>query len=188
MKSVRRTLGLALLTLVIFGIAYPVIMVLLATFIAPNASQGRPVYQEDRLIGYEEIGQAFNSPFYFWSRPSAVAYDASASGGSNLGPTNPRFLRLVQERIDTLMAHHSGLKRKDIPVDLVTASGSGLDPNISKQAALIQVSRIAKNRALSNGKLVNLVDRLTEEPLFGLLGPGEYVNVLKLNIELDKMK
>lgn len=188
MKSIRRTLGLALLTMLIFGMAYPAAMVGLANLISPEASQGNPIYKNDKLIGYEQIGQSFNSSKYFWSRPSAVVYDASATGGSNLGPTNPDFLKLVQYRIDTLMAYHPGLKKEEIPVDLVTASGSGLDPNISKQGAMIQINRIAENRGIAPDKLIKLVEEQTEEPLLGLLGPGGYVNVLKLNIELDKLK
>lgn len=187
MKSLQRTLGLALVTMLLFGIGYPLAMVGIDNIIAPEASKGNPVYIKDKLVGFEQIGQTFNSPSYFWSRPSAVGYDASGTGGSNLGPTNPDFLNLVQDRIDTLLAYHPGLSKKDIPVDLVTASGSGLDPNISKEAALIQVNRVAKIRGLKAEQLRSLVEENTEKPLLGLLGPGNYVNVLKLNIELDNL-
>ena len=149
MITIRRTLGLALLTMFIFGIAYPVVMIGIAKIIAPEACQGNPIYKNKMLVGYAQIGQSFNSSKYFWSRPSAVSYDASATVGSNLGPTNPDFLQLVENRIDTLLAHHPGLSKEEIPVDLVTASSSGLDPNFSREAALIQVKGIAATRGLS---------------------------------------
>jgi len=187
MKSIRRTLGLALLTMLIFGIAYPAAMVGLASIIAPEASKGNPIYKNDQLIGFEQIGQSFTSSKYFWSRPSAVGYDASGTGGSNLGPTNPDFLKLVQSRIDTLLAYHPTLSTEEIPVDLVTASGSGLDPNISKAAALIQVNRIAAKRGISIKKLEQLIEENTEKELWGLFGPGNYVNVLQLNLKLDTL-
>lgn len=187
MKTIRRTLGLAFLTMLLFGITYPAAMIGIATIVAPEASKGNPIYQNDRLVGFAQIGQSFNSSKYFWSRPSAVDYDASGTGGSNLGPTNPDFLQLVQNRIDTLLAYHPGLSKTEIPVDLVTASGSGLDPNISKEAALIQVSRIASVRNIASEQLQQLVEDHTEKPLLGLLGPGNYVNVLKLNLALDQL-
>lgn len=187
MKSIRRTLGLALLTMLIFGIAYPAAMVGLAGIIAPEASKGNPIYKNNQLVGFEQIGQSFTSSNYFWSRPSAVGYDASGTGGSNLGPTNPDFLKLVQSRIDTLLAYHPTLSTDEIPVDLVTASGSGLDPNISKAAALIQVNRIAAARGISTEKLNQLIKEHTEKELWGLFGPGNYVNVLQLNLKLDTL-
>ena len=186
MKSIRRTLGLALVTMLIFGITYPAVMVGVAKMVAPEASKGNPIYQNDKLVGFAQIGQSFTSSKYFWSRPSAVGYDASATGGSNLGPTNPDFLQQVQNRIDTLSAYHPGLAKKEIPADLVTASGSGLDPNISKEAALIQVSRVASVRGIASGQLVQLIEDQTQKPLLGLLGPGDYVNVLQLNLALDQ--
>lgn len=186
MKSLRKTLGLALITLVIFGMLYPLAMVGIASVAAPYASDGKPIYKDDQLVGFENVGQNFNSPRYFWSRPSAVGYDASSTGGSNLGPTNPEFLKLVESRIDTLIKYHPNLKESEIPVDLVTASGSGLDPHISKEAALIQLERVAQNRGLSVEALQELVKEQVESPLWGFAGPGGYVNVLKLNLALDQ--
>lgn len=187
MESIRRTLGLALLTMLIFGIVYPAAMVGLANVFVPKASKGNPIYKDAKLIGFEQVGQSFNSCNYFWSRPSAVGYDGSGTGGSNLGPTNPDFLQIVSDRIDTLLAYHPGLTKEEIPVDLVTTSGSGLDPNISKEAALIQVNRVAKVRGLNSDQLIQLIADKTEEPLLGLLGPGNYVNVLLLNLALDHL-
>lgn len=136
---------------------------------------------------YENIGQAFTSNQYFWSRPSAVDYNASGSGGSNKGPSNPDYLAAVQARIDTLLVHHPEIKKEDIPSDLVTASGSGIDPNISVQAANVQVKRIAKIRHIPETIIHQLIEQQTEKQLFGVLGP-EKINVLKLNLSLDNLK
>ncbi len=136
---------------------------------------------------YENVGQAFTSDRYFWSRPSAVDYNAAGSGGSNKGPSNPEYLATVQARIDTLLAHNPGLKKSDIPSDLVTASGSGLDANISVPAAQIQVNRIAKVRNIEREKVQKLVEDHIESPFLGLFGTTK-INVLKLNTALDKLK
>ncbi|MBC9798644.1 potassium-transporting ATPase subunit KdpC [Sinomicrobium weinanense] len=187
MKTLRTILGLTLLTLLLFGIGYPLAMVGLGTVLAPDSAQGNPIYKREKLVGFENIGQQFHSNRYFWSRPSAVDYDASSTGGSNYGPTNPEYLELVRTRIDTLLKYHPGLTKKDIPVDLVTASGSGLDPHISKEAALIQINRIAGIRKVPEDKLKELVEKHTEKPLSGIAGPGNYVNVLKINMALDEL-
>ena len=188
MKSLRKVLGLAFLTMLILGVAYPLTMIGIAHAISLSGSEGNPIYKNDTtLVGFEQIGQNFKSPKYFWGRPSAVNYNASATGGSNLGPSNPKFLKLVQSRIDTLLLYNQGLKIGDIPVDLVTSSASGLDPDISKQAALIQVKRVAKARNLSPQQLNHLIDQHTHKPLLGIFGPGNYVNVLKINLALDKL-
>ena len=140
----------------------------------------------DRLVGYENVGQPFSEPQYFWGRPSAVDYDASATGGSNLGPTNPKFLQTVATRLVDFRQAHPGVTAEEIPVELVTASGSGLDPHISYPAALIQVDRVAQARGANATAIRTLVDELTEAPLFGLFGPAARVNVLKLNVALDE--
>lgn len=186
MKNLIKPLGLAALTLLIFGIIYPVAMAGLAQLLSPHGAAGKPVYRDGALIGFENIGQAFESPDYFWGRPSAVAYDASATGGSNRGPSNPDFLQLVQSRIDTLLKYHPGIGPEDIPPDMVTASGSGLDPHISKTGALMQVQRIAAGRRMSEEKVRELIEAHTRRPLLGILGPGDIVNVLKLNLALDE--
>jgi len=135
---------------------------------------------------YQNIGQAFTSDKYFWSRPSAVDYNAAGSGGSNKGPSNPEYLATVQSRIDTFLVQNPDVSKKEIPSDLVTASGSGLDPNISLQAAKVQVKRIAKVRKISEDKILQLIEQQLEKPLLGLFGP-EKINVLKLNNALDKL-
>jgi len=135
---------------------------------------------------YENVGQAFNSDKYFWSRPSAVNYNAAGSAGSNKGPSNPNYLSDVKARIDTFLAHNPGIKKQEIPSDLVTASGSGLDPHISFQAAKIQIKRIAKVRNIQESTLLELITQNIEKPLFGIFGI-EKINVLNLNQELDQL-
>jgi K+-transporting ATPase ATPase C chain len=132
------------------------------------------------------VGQAFTTDKYFWSRPSAVDYNAAGSGGSNKGPSNPDHLAEVQSRIDTFLVHDPGINKSEIPSDLVTASGSGLDPHISVAAAKVQVKRIATVRNVSESDLQHLIERNTEKPLLGLFGT-ERINVLKLNISLDDL-
>ncbi len=136
---------------------------------------------------YENVGQRFTSDKYFNSRPSAVDYNAAGSGGSNKGPSNPEYLTEVQARIDTFLVHNPAVKNEDIPSDLVTASGSGIDPNISVQAAKVQVKRIAKIRNINENTINQLIEQETEQPLFGLFGT-EKINVLKLNLALDNLK
>ena len=138
-------------------------------------------------MGYAIVGQKFRDDKYFWSRPSAVDYNAAGSAGSNKGPTNPDYLKQVQDRIDTFLAHNPGVKKEDIPAELVTASGSGEDPDLSPAAAKVQVKRIATIRKIDENKIYALIDQHTEGPLLGFLGPSK-INVLKLNIALDELK
>ncbi|HEY6907277.1 MAG TPA: K(+)-transporting ATPase subunit C, partial [Ignavibacteriaceae bacterium] len=152
----------------------------------PGQSHGLPIYKNGKLIGFENIGQKFTDPRYFWGRPSTVDYNAASTHGSNKGPTNPDYLKTVQDRIDTLLKYNPGIKKSEIPADLVTASGSGLDPNISVQGALIQIKRIAIMRKLDIAVLKRLVVNHIEQPLLGVFGP-ERVNVLKLNLALDEL-
>lgn len=133
------------------------------------------------------VGQAFTSDRYFWSRPSAVDYNAAGSGGSNKGPSNEAYLSTVQERVHHFLKHHPGIHPSEVPSDLVTASGSGLDPHISVQAAKVQIKRIAVVRNLSESMVEQLILEHTEKPLFGLLGT-ERIHVLKLNLGLDNLK
>lgn len=143
-------------------------------------------FAENGKLHHLNVGQAFTSDKYFWSRPSAVDYNASGSGGSNHGPSNPDHLAEVNERINNFLEQNPGIEKSEIPSDLVTASGSGLDPHISVQAAKIQVSRIARVRNVPESSLQQLVEKHTEKPLLGLFGT-ERINVLKLNLELDNI-
>jgi len=136
---------------------------------------------------YVNIGQEFKSGQYFQGRPSSVNYNAAGSGGSNKGPSNEEYLETVQKRIDTLKLDNPEMKNAKVPVELTTASGSGLDPDISPEGALYQAKRIAKLRNLSEEKVKDLIKNQTEGPFLGLFGPSK-VNVLKLNIALDQLK
>jgi len=164
-------------TLAVWGIAY----------FAPNHGEGEVVTLNSKVVGYELIGQKFTQDKYFWARPSAVDYNANGSGGSNKGPSNPDYLKQVQLAIDTFLLRNPAVKRQDVPVEMVTASGSGLDPDISPEAALVQIPRVARARAISEENLKRLVTMHTEKPLLGLFGPPK-VNVLKLNISLNNLK
>lgn len=186
MKSLKNVLGLHFSTLLMFGIVFPLLIWGIG-LLFPSQSNGLPIYKNGKLVGFENVGQKFTESKYFWGRPSAVDYNAAATGGSNKGPTNPDYLADVEKRINEFLASNPGVKRSEIPSDLVTASGGGLDPHISPQAALIQVSRIAKERNLDRQKVKQLVISHTEKPLLGLFGT-ERVNVLKLNLALDEVK
>lgn len=136
---------------------------------------------------YANIGQEFKLTKYFHGRPSAVNYNAAGSAGSNKGPSNQEYLELVQKRIDTLKMQNPEMQNVKVPVELVTASGSGLDPDISEEGALYQVKRIAKERNISEKAIEDLIKNNTESPFLNLFGPSK-INVLKLNIELDQLK
>ena len=155
--------------------------------LAPGKGDGVTVSRGDTVVGYANIGQLFSDDKYFQGRPSAVGYNAAGSGGSNKGPSNADYLKVVQERIDTFLVHNPGVQKSEIPVELVTASGSGLDPHLSPAGALVQVKRIATLRGISVEKLNALVKEQTKGPLLGMFGPST-VNVLKLNIALDAQK
>jgi potassium-transporting ATPase KdpC subunit len=157
-----------------------------AAQLAPNGGKGEILMVKGKKY-YANIGQTFTEDKYFYSRPSAVGYNSAGSGGSNKGPSNPDYLATVQARIDSFLVHNPGVDKKDIPVELVTASGSGLDPDITSRAALVQVKRIASIRKLSEKGVEQLIAKNTEGPLLGLFGP-EKINVLKLNIALDALK
>lgn len=136
---------------------------------------------------YANIGQEFKSDQYFHGRPSTVNYNAAGSGGSNKGPSNEEYLQTVQKRIDTLRMQNPEMANTKVPVELVTSSGSGLDPDISREGALYQAKRIAKARHLSEEQIKNVINTQTEKPFLGLFGPSK-LNVLKLNIALDQLK
>lgn len=171
---------------VLLCIIYPVI-ISFAGKLSKGRGDGETITENGKVVGYANLGQKFDKPQYFWGRPSAVAYNAAGSAGSNKGPTNPDYLKDVNNRVDTLLKYHPYLKRSDIPADLVTASGSGLDPDISPEAARVQVKRVATFRKLDEQKVTDLVAANTEKPLLGLFGPAK-VNVLKLNVALDQLK
>jgi K+-transporting ATPase ATPase C chain len=176
---------LVLLT-VLTGLLYPAVMTGLAQAIFPDKANGSIITRDGEAVGSELIGQPFDDPRYFWGRLSATglfAYNAAASSGSNYGPTNPALFEMVQARIDALHAADPE-NNTSIPVDLVTASASGLDPHISPAAAYYQVARVARERKLDEETVRNLVNEHIEERQLGILGEPR-VNVLELNLALD---
>ncbi len=176
---------MTLLCLVSFCVAYPLAIWGVAQ-LAPNHGRGEVIEKNGRVVGFANVGQKFAEDRYFNSRPSAVEYNAAGSGGSNKGPSNPEYLAQVQARIDTFLVHNPTIKKSEIPSELVTASGSGLDPDLSPAAAMVQVPRIAKLRNLPPDQVRALVTQHTQPPLLGLFGP-ERVNVLRLNLALDEL-
>jgi potassium-transporting ATPase KdpC subunit len=179
LPSIKLTLVMLVLCCVIyFG------LVSLIGKAAPGRGGGEKVMVNGKVVGYSRIGQKFTDDKYFWGRPSAVEYNAAGSGGSNKGPSNPDYLKIVQERIDSFLAHNPGITKEQIPAEMVTASGSGLDPHISPASAYIQVTRVAKTRKLDEANVKTLVNGQIET---NPVGP-DVINVLKLNIALDAIK
>ena len=171
------------------GLAYPAVMTAFGQAAFHDKANGSLLEHDGKLVGSQLIGQQFDAPQYFWGRLSATSpmpYNAQGSSGSNLGPTNPALLDEVKGRLDALKAAGTDMS-KPVPVDLVTSSGSGLDPEISPAAAAYQIERVAKARQLAPSDVQALVDRYTTGRQFGILGEPR-VNVLKLNLALDEMK
>jgi K+-transporting ATPase ATPase C chain len=177
--------ALVVLTLVT-GVLYPLVVTGIAQVIFPQQANGSLIVSNGQVRGSTLIGQAFDDPKYFWSRPSATApfaYNAAASSGSNLGPTNPALTDAIKARVKALHDADPG-NPAPVPVDLVTSSGSGLDPNISIAAALYQLPRVARVRGMSEADVRVIVDRYTEGRQFAILGEPR-VNVLQVNMALD---
>jgi K+-transporting ATPase ATPase C chain len=187
--TLRPALSLLVLMTLLLGIAYPALVTAIAHIAFPDAAAGSLVYRNDQLVGSRLIGQSFTEPRYFWGRPSATApqaYNALASTGSNLGPLNPAL-------VDAVKGHAAALRdadpahRTEVPVELVTASASGLDPDISPAAAAWQAPRVAQARGLALGDVQALVTAHTSLPTLGLFGEPR-VNVLALNLALDALR
>jgi potassium-transporting ATPase KdpC subunit len=184
-KYILISLKLTLVLLIICSVLYPLLIAAVG-LLSPGKGKGTIETANGRVVGYTEIGQKFDQDKYFWGRPSAAGYNAAGSSGSNKGPTNSDYLKDVQSKIDTFLAHNPGIRKEEIPAELVTYSGSGLDPDISPKGACVQIARIAKVRNMPEEKIKALVELHTGKSLLGMLGP-EKVNVLKLNIDLDKL-
>lgn len=174
---------MTIVTTIILGIGYPLVVTGLAQVIFPAKANGQLIERDGKVIGSAIIGQAFSSPGYFRSRPSAAGtgYDAANSGGTNLGPTNKKLIDAVKQAVADAQKENPGTP---VPVDLVTSSASGLDPHISPAAAAFQVPRVAKERGMSDADVKQLVDAFTERRQLGFFGEPR-VNVLRLNLALD---
>ena len=186
LRSFQTSLVLLLVLTAITGVIYPLLITAAAQIFFPSLANGSLIERHGNTVGSELIGQPFNEPRYFRGRPSATtafSYNASASSGSNQGPLNPALLEAVRQRVRDLKAVDS-LNTQPVPVDLVTSSGSGLDPHISVMAALFQVTRVAHARGLSEDRVRALVQQHTEGRQFGVLGEPR-VNVVLLNMDLD---
>lgn len=186
-KILRQSLMMLVALTALTGVVYPLVVTGIAQVVFPRAANGSLIDHGGKVLGSELIGQPFADPKYFWSRPSATAPfagNSAASTGSNLGPTNPALSDAVKQRIEALRAADPG-NTVAVPVDLVTASGSGLDPHISPAAATYQVGRVARVRGMSVQEVEKLVAQATEGRTFGIMGEPR-VNTLKLNLALDK--
>jgi K+-transporting ATPase ATPase C chain len=183
---IRPALVSLILLSVVTGLIYPAVVTAIAQLVFPRQANGSLIVRDGKVVGSTLVGQSFDDPKYFWGRPSATApfpYNAAASAGSNQGPTNPALHEAVKGRVEALRAADPG-NSAAVPVDLVTASGSGLDPHISPAAALYQVGRVAKARKLDESAVRQLVEQHTEGRQLGFLGEPR-VNVLALNLALD---
>lgn len=186
-KIVRQSIVMLVVLTILTGVVYPLVVTGLAQAMFPRAANGSEIESGGKVLGSELIGQPFSDPKYFWARPSATApfaNNSSASAGSNLGPTNPALAEAVRKRIEALRAADPG-DAAPVPVDLVTTSGSGLDPHITPAAAQYQLSRVARVRGMRREQVAALIAQATEGRQLGVLGEPR-VNVLELNLMLDE--
>ena len=186
-SNLLKSLKLTLMFCVLFSVGYIFVLWLFAQVFGANNGNAEVVELNGKVVGAANVGQTFTKDVYFWGRPSCAGdgYDASSSGGSNKGPSNKEYLAEVETRIDSFLVHHPYLKRSEVPTEMVTASGSGLDPEISPRAAYAQAQRVAEARNMSVDAVKALIEEQTKEPVLGLFGPAT-VNVLKLNVALEK--
>lgn len=189
MKNILKSIKVTLTFCVFLSVFYILILWIFAQFAGPNSGNADVITLNGKVVGAANVGQMFTQDIYFWGRPSNAGdgYDATSSSGSNKGPTNAEYLAEVEARIDTFLVHHPYLSRKEVPAEMVTASASGLDPDITAACAYVQVKRVAQARGLDEADVKVIVDKAVVKPLLGLFGT-EKVNVLKLNVALEEAK
>ena len=188
LRPLRPAIVLTGVLTLLTGVAYPLIMLGAGTLLLPHQAGGSLVTRDGRVIGSDLIGQSFADPRYFWSRPSATTpkpYNAASSSGSNLGPTNPALVEAIAGRV-AVLRHADPSNRRPIPIDLVTASGSGLDPDVSVEGARYQIGRVARTRGVDAGVVAALVEKNRIGRQFGFLGEPR-INVLRVNRDLDAL-
>ena len=187
MKNLWISLKITLAMCIVLGVGYVLVLRGISAVAGPNGGEADVVTLDGQVVGAANVGQQFTDTRYFWGRPSAVDYNGGGSGGSNKAATNPEYLAEVERRVQDFLAAHPYLTREEVPSEMVTASGSGLDPDISPRGAQVQVRRVAEARGLDAAAVRHLVDSLTQRPWLGLFGT-EKVNVLRLNIALETMQ
>lgn len=188
MKNLMKSIRITLVFSVFFALCYVLILWLFAQFAAPGENgNAETVKLNGEVVGVANVGQNFKKDIHFWGRPSCAGdgYDGTSSAGSNKGVTNEEYLAEVKARIDTFLVKHPYLTREEVPAEMVTASASGLDPDITPESAKVQAKRVAAARGISEQAVLEIIDKVTEAPLLGLLGPSK-VNVLKLNVALEE--
>lgn len=187
MKNFVKSLRLTVVFCMFFAVFYVLILWIFAQVASPNDGNAEVAKIDNKVVGAVNVGQMFTKDTYFWGRPSCAGdgYDGTSSCGSNKGATNSEYLAEVKARVDTFLVHHPYLKRSEVPAEMVTASGSGLDPDITPASAYVQVKRVATARGMSENAVKDIVDKAVEKPLMGMFGTSK-VNVLELNIAIDK--
>ena len=188
MKNLMKSIRITLVFSVFFALCYVLVLWIFAQFAAPGeGGNAETVKLNGNVVGVANVGQNFTKNIYFWGRPSCAGdgYDGSSSAGSNKGVTNPEYLAEVEARIDTFLVKHPYLTRSQVPAEMVTASGSGLDPDITPESARVQAKRVAAARGISEDAILKIIEDVTESPLLSILGPSK-VNVLKLNVALEE--
>lgn len=184
MKNLWISIKITLAMCVVLFVGYVLVLRLVAWVASPNDGEAALVECNGKVVGAANVGQAFTDSVYFWGRPSNVDYNGGGSGGSNKATTNPEYLAQVEERVDAFLAAHPYLSREEVPAEMVTASGSGLDPDISIRGAEVQIRRVAGARGMSEAEVKKIVEENIHKPWLGLFGTYK-VNVLKLNVALD---
>lgn len=184
MKNFWISLKYTLAMCVLLTLGYVLVLRLVARVASSNDGEAELVYADGKAVGAANVGQIFTDSIYFWGRPSAVDYDGGGAGGSNKGTTNPEYLAEVEGRIAAFLEAHPYLAREEVPSEMVTASGSGLDPDISVRGAEVQARRVAQARGMDEQEVLRIIGEQTEGPWLGLFGTSK-VNVLKLNVALD---